>query len=185
MSEEHVKVCRTQHTQPLVCKSSIGTQMDLPLSLHIGLKCVLLDGSKCYSMGPRKGMALATSKILARFWPFSSWIFVVFTPIFAVFWIFDPDWPARRLLMVWSARSDYFGGRRQVHFFATRFQLVGSRLGTNLTRTDLWTALPRGIIWDSRLDRSSSFIEIRWAILPTNLNRSVLSQRAKEPKEFS
>ena len=69
MSEEHVKVCRTQHTQPLVCKSSIGTQMDLPLSLHIGLKCVLLDGSKCYSMGPRKGMALATSKILAVFTP--------------------------------------------------------------------------------------------------------------------
>ncbi|KAL0012872.1 hypothetical protein SO802_007980 [Lithocarpus litseifolius] len=29
--------------------------MDSPSSLHTGLKCMLLDESKCYSMGPRKG----------------------------------------------------------------------------------------------------------------------------------
>ena len=53
------------------------------------------------------------------------------------------DPPATRW---WSEPSDPITsvGRWRVHFFPTRFQRVGSRLGTNLTRTDPWTALMRG-----------------------------------------
>ena len=50
------------------------------------------------------------------------------------------DPPATRW---WSKPSDPItsAGRRRVHFFLTRFRWVGSRLGTNPTRTNSWTAL--------------------------------------------
>ena len=90
---------------------------------------------------PRLGRIWRNLKDFGRLSLFSCLIFAVFTLVFAVFWIFDPDQPTRRQLMVWSTRFDCFGGRRQLHFFATWFRQVGSWLGTNPTRTDLWTAL--------------------------------------------
>ena len=90
---------------------------------------------------PRLGRIWRNLKDFGRLSLFSCLIFTVFTPVFAVFWIFDPNQPAHCPLMVWSTRSDYFGGRRQLHFFATWFRQVGSKLGTNPTRIDLWTAL--------------------------------------------
>ena len=64
-----------------------------------------------------------------------------FLAFFCRFLRSDSDRPVRVPIEVWSAQPVYSGGQRHVSFFKTWFSQVNSRLGTNPTQTDLWTAL--------------------------------------------
>ena len=53
----------------------------------------------------------------------------------------ESDQPTRHRLMFWTTWPDYSDGLTASAFFPTRFRRVGSKLGTNSTWTDPWTAL--------------------------------------------
>ena len=109
---------------------------------------ILIESSEISSNSVRLKPDLAKSH---RFqWDFRRiWVFLTFSCGFSHLFlpfsqIFVANQPVQAPVKVWSARPIYSCSRRRMSFSKTRFCRVGFGLGTNPTRTDLWTALVGG-----------------------------------------